>query len=91
MSGHNFIVVPKRVAQRPHCAHLARHRQVLGWIDLAGLLPENQRSGPEAVLNGIAYDAAHGRLFVTGKLRPKLFDIEVVPAQAKTLPVHRAK
>ena len=31
------------------------------------------------VLNGIAYDAAQNRLFVTGKLWPKLFEIRVVP------------
>lgn len=53
--------------------------KVLGWIDLAGLLPEDQRSSPEAVLNGIAYDPVHDRLFVTGKLWPKLFEIKVVP------------
>ena len=52
--------------------------QVLGWIDLTGLLPEEERSSPEAVLNGIAYDAAHDRLFVTGKLWPKLFEIRAV-------------
>jgi glutamine cyclotransferase len=34
---------------------------------------------PEAVLNGIAYDSVGNRLFVTGKLWPKLFEIEVVP------------
>jgi glutamine cyclotransferase len=34
--------------------------------------------GPEAVLNGIAYDAVTNRLFVTGKLWPRLFEIEVV-------------
>jgi len=33
----------------------------------------------------------HDRLFVTGKLWPKLFEIQVVPAQAKAVPVHRAK
>jgi glutaminyl-peptide cyclotransferase len=55
--------------------------KVLGWIDLAGLLPAEARSSPEAVLNGIAWDAAHDRLFVTGKLWPKLFEIEVVPAK----------
>lgn len=55
--------------------------KVLGWIDLAGLLPEDQRSNPEAVLNGIAYDAQHDRLFVTGKLWPKLFEIKIVPAK----------
>jgi glutaminyl-peptide cyclotransferase len=35
-------------------------------------------SDHEAVLNGIAYDAAADRLFVTGKLWPKLFEIKVV-------------
>lgn len=52
-----------------------RTGQVTGWIDLAGLLP--QRSGSEDVLNGIAYDAAKKRLFVTGKLWPRLFEIEL--------------
>jgi len=60
--------------------------KVLGWIDLTGLLPEDQRSDPEAVLNGIAYDADRGRLFVTGKLWPRLFEIEVVPQAAKPVP-----
>ncbi len=51
---------------------------VLGWIDLSGLLkPEDMRSEVD-VLNGIAYDAAHDRLFVTGKLWPKLFEIKLV-------------
>ncbi|HEY1986860.1 MAG TPA: glutaminyl-peptide cyclotransferase [Terracidiphilus sp.] len=53
--------------------------KVLGWIDLKGLLPDKEHSSAEAVLNGIAYDAAHNRLFVTGKLWPKLFEIEVIP------------
>jgi glutamine cyclotransferase len=52
--------------------------RVLGWIDLTGLLSPAYRLDPEAVLNGIAYDAARKRLFVTGKLWPKLFEIEVV-------------
>jgi glutaminyl-peptide cyclotransferase len=65
--------------------------QVLGWIDLSGLLPPGSVSDPEAVLNGIAYDAAHDRLFVTGKLWPKLFEIKVVPAQPKVVPVKHAK
>jgi glutaminyl-peptide cyclotransferase len=55
--------------------------RVLGWVDLAGLLPAEERSDPEAVLNGIAYDAATGRLLVTGKLWPSVFEIEVVPPQ----------
>lgn len=65
--------------------------KVLGWIDLAGLLPANQRSDPEAVLNGIAYDAAHDRLFVTGKLWPQLFEIKIVPKAAKVVPVAHKK
>jgi glutamine cyclotransferase len=53
--------------------------QVTGWINLAGLLSEEDRRGqPVDVLNGIAYDAAADRLFVTGKLWPKLFEIELV-------------
>jgi len=65
--------------------------KVLGWIDLTGLLPERQRSSPEAVLNGIAYDAEHDRLFVTGKLWPALFEIKVIPAQSKSVPANHRK
>jgi glutaminyl-peptide cyclotransferase len=53
--------------------------QVTGWIDLRGLMSTGYRLDPEAVLNGIAYDAATSRLFVTGKLWPRLFEIRVVP------------
>jgi glutamine cyclotransferase/nitroreductase len=53
--------------------------EVVGWIDLKGLLTPAERTNPEAVLNGIAYDAATKRLFVTGKLWPKLFEIQLVP------------
>jgi glutamine cyclotransferase len=52
--------------------------RVTGWIDLAGLLGLYSRGQLVDVLNGIAYDAANGRLFVTGKLWPKLFEIEPV-------------
>ena len=52
--------------------------QVTGWIDLRGLLSPVYRLDAEAVLNGIAYDAASNRLFVTGKLWPQLFEIEAV-------------
>src|SRR6185436_13343747 len=51
--------------------------QVLGWVDLTGLIPAGERLDGNAVLNGIAYDAAGDRLFVTGKLWPKLFEIKV--------------
>jgi glutaminyl-peptide cyclotransferase len=46
--------------------------------DLAGLLAPSERTDPENVLNGIAWDAAGDRLFVTGKRWPKLFQIRVV-------------
>ena len=52
--------------------------KVTGWIDLKGLLTPADRHGGEDVLNGIAYDPAKKRLFVTGKLWPKLFEIEIV-------------
>ena len=52
--------------------------KVVGWIDLKGILDPREVSDHEAVLNGIAYDAAADRLFVTGKLWPKLFEIKVV-------------
>jgi glutamine cyclotransferase len=65
--------------------------KVLGWIDLTGLLPATEHSSPEAVLNGIAYDSAHDRLFVTGKLWPKLFEIQVVPEPLKPVSAHRGK
>jgi glutamine cyclotransferase len=52
--------------------------RVVGWIDLRGLMADGYRLDPEAVLNGIAYDAAADRLFVTGKLWPRLFEIEIV-------------
>jgi glutaminyl-peptide cyclotransferase len=53
--------------------------KVTGWIDATGLMPPEAVGGNEdAVLNGIAYDAAHDRLFVTGKLWPKLFQVRLV-------------
>jgi glutaminyl-peptide cyclotransferase len=51
--------------------------RVNGWVDLRGLLPAREQVG-DAVLNGIAYDAAGDRLFVTGKLWPRLFEIALV-------------
>jgi glutamine cyclotransferase len=56
--------------------------RVLAWIDLTGLLPPGDRSGAN-VLNGIAWDEAGGRLFVTGKLWPKLFQIELIPPEER--------
>lgn len=53
--------------------------EVLGWIDLSGLQGPEGGTNPDAVLNGIAYDAQRDRLFVTGKLWPKIFEIKVIP------------
>ena len=58
-----------------------RDGHVLSWIDLTGLLPDDQKVNSEAVLNGIAWDPAHHRLFVTGKQWPKIFQIVVVPGK----------
>jgi glutamine cyclotransferase len=55
--------------------------KVTGWIALEGLLSQEDRSQQVDVLNGIAYDAANDRLFVTGKWWPKLFEIELVPKE----------
>ncbi len=54
--------------------------RILGWIDLSGIISNADR-GPDgdAVLNGIAYDEKGDRLFVTGKLWPKLFEIRLKP------------
>jgi glutamine cyclotransferase len=55
--------------------------RVTGWIDLSGLLPPAERAAVDregGTLNGIAYDAAGDRLFVTGKLWPRVFEIALV-------------
>jgi glutaminyl-peptide cyclotransferase len=50
--------------------------RVLGYIDLRGLLSASERQSVD-VLNGIAYDEQNDRLFVTGKLWPKVFEIRI--------------
>ena len=56
--------------------------RVVGWIDLTGLQsPEDRSQDPEGVLNGIAYDPEHDRLFVTGKYWPKIYEIELIPTE----------
>lgn len=52
--------------------------KVVGWIDCTGLLTPADRNSETDVLNGIAYDAAGDRLFITGKRWPKLFEIRLV-------------
>jgi glutaminyl-peptide cyclotransferase len=50
---------------------------VTAYIDLRGLLTPGERANTD-VLNGIAYDAEHDRLFITGKWWPKLFEIRLI-------------
>jgi glutaminyl-peptide cyclotransferase len=50
---------------------------VTGYIDLAGLLSASEKASVD-VLNGIAYDEKNDRLFVTGKLWPRLFEIKII-------------
>lgn len=52
--------------------------KVTGWIDLSGLLQAQEYRMPADILNGIAYDKETRRLFVTGKLWPWLFEIELI-------------
>ena len=66
---------------QPSLAHLVIgpwDGHVIGWIDLTGILPADQKINAESVLNGIAYDVQHDRLFVTGKQWPAIFEILVV-------------
>ncbi|HWG49611.1 MAG TPA: glutaminyl-peptide cyclotransferase [Candidatus Acidoferrales bacterium] len=56
-----------------------RTGKIVGWIDLAGILSPVYRRTPDAVLNGIAYDSKGKRLFVTGKLWPSIFEIQLIP------------
>jgi glutamine cyclotransferase len=51
--------------------------RVVAWLDLTGLRPPGTLQESDSVLNGIAYDARLDRLFVTGKLWPALFEIDV--------------
>ena len=65
--------------------------KIVGWIDLAGISPDDQLKPGEGdtsngtepksehTLNGIAYDAVADRIFVTGKLWKKLYEIKLTP------------
>jgi glutamine cyclotransferase len=54
---------------------------VTGWIDLEGLAIIAGGDTKQKVLNGIAYDHADDRLFVTGKLWPRIFEIKIVTSE----------
>jgi glutamine cyclotransferase len=67
--------------------------KLVGWINLAGISPDDQpkpenmmdRYDPKAehTLNGIAYDAANDRIFVTGKEWKKIYEIRLTPPKAQ--------
>lgn len=61
-----------------------RTGKVLGRIDLSGIIDKRELRESGSVLNGIAYDSVGNRLFVTGKLWPKLFEIKVTATSLKT-------
>jgi len=52
---------------------------VNSYLDMNGILAPSDKKGDENVLNGIAYDAEHKRVFITGKLWPRIFEIRVKP------------
>ena len=60
---------------------------VIAWIDLTGLLPANEKIDAESVLNGIAYDPQHDRIFVTGKQWPAVFQIKLIPPARRGHPI----
>lgn len=53
--------------------------KIVGWVDLNNISPDDIKRNSENTLNGIAYDAAAGRIFVTGKNWKKLFEIKLIP------------
>jgi glutamine cyclotransferase len=56
--------------------------KVKAWIDMSGLPETTSRANPDAVLNGIAYDREHDRLFITGKNWPHLYEISLTAPKA---------
>jgi glutamine cyclotransferase len=73
---------PETLGKPNHIARIdPQSGKLLGWIDLDGISPDDVRRNSENTLNGIAYDAAGDRIFVTGKQWRKLFEIKVKPKQ----------
>jgi len=56
--------------------------KLTGWINLDGISPDDIKRDHENVLNGIAYDPATDRIFVTGKLWKKLYEIKITPPKS---------
>jgi glutamine cyclotransferase len=51
--------------------------RVTGWLSVSGLVPMVAIENAEAVANGIAFDESTGRVFLTGKLWPVLYEARV--------------
>ena len=58
--------------------------KVIGWIDLSAFVPQGLDPRGEHVLNGIAFDAATNRVFVTGKNWPVVYEMTIVTKDEKT-------
>ncbi len=56
---------------------------VKGWIDCGAIVRKLHLRDPDAVLNGIAFDAESGRLFITGKDWPQLYEIKIAPSATR--------
>jgi glutaminyl-peptide cyclotransferase len=68
------------VWKTPWIAHIdPATGEVTGWIDASPLVGEVGSSDPEEVLNGIAVDEESGRLWLTGKRWPTVFEVRIVP------------
>ncbi len=59
--------------------------KIVGWIDLAGISPQDQNGADkeENTLNGIAYDPATERIWVTGKMWKRLYEIKLTGPKAQ--------
>jgi len=68
----------ERIGKPNHIARIdPQTGNVIGWIDLNGISPDDVARSPENTLNGIAYDEKTDRIFVTGKQWEKLFEIRL--------------
>ncbi len=71
---------PEILGKENHIARIDPNSgKLLGWIDLSGISPDDLHRDTENTLNGIAYDEAGDRIFVTGKNWKKLFEIKIKP------------
>ena len=53
--------------------------KITGWVNLEGLNPSPESLRKRNVLNGIAYDKIAGKIYITGKCWPRLYEIELIP------------